>query len=95
MENDYFVHSLAVCDSDSIGTGTRIWPFVHILKGAVVGQDCNICESVFIENDVKVGDRVTIKNGVQLWDGLRVEDDVFIGPNSAMINFPGANGTKG
>jgi acetyltransferase-like isoleucine patch superfamily enzyme/dTDP-4-dehydrorhamnose 3,5-epimerase-like enzyme len=90
MQNDYFVHALAVCDSDSIGRGTKIWPFVHILKGAVVGQDCNICESVFIENDVKIGDRVTIKNGVQLWDGLRVEDDVFIGPNVTFSNdkFP-------
>ena len=50
--------------------------------GAKIGADCNICDHVFIENDVVVGDRVTIKSGVQLWDGLRVAADVFIGPNA-------------
>ena len=51
-------------------------------------RDCNICDHVFIENDVVVGDRVTVKCGVQLWDGLRVEDDVFIGPNATFTNDP-------
>jgi UDP-3-O-[3-hydroxymyristoyl] glucosamine N-acyltransferase len=53
-----------------------------------VGRDCNVCDGVFIENDVLVGDRVTIKCGVQLWDGLRIEDDVFIGPNATFSNDP-------
>lgn len=65
-----------------------MWPFAHILAGAQVGEDCNICEQVFIENDVIIGDRVTIKLGVYLWDGLRVEDDVFIGPNATFSNDP-------
>ena len=60
----------------------------HILPGAVIGCDCNICDHTFIENDVTVGDRVTIKCGVQLWDGTTVEDDVFIGPNATFTNDP-------
>ena len=88
--NSFFVHEKAICETAEVGDGTRIWAFSHLLPGAVVGSDCNICDSVFIENDVVVGDRVTIKCGVQLWDGLRVEDDVFIGPNATFTNdrFP-------
>ena len=88
--NDIFVHPKAICESEQIGERTRIWAFSHILKGAKIGRDCNICDGVFIENDVTVGDRVTIKSGVQLWDGIRVADDVFIGPNATFTNdhFP-------
>lgn len=87
---EFFTHEKALCESVHIGTGTRVWAFAHILPGAVVGAECNICDGVFIENDVVVGDRVTIKCGVQLWDGLTVEDDVFIGPNVTFTNdlFP-------
>jgi serine acetyltransferase len=61
-----------------------------VLPGARIGADCNICDHVFVENDVVLGDRVTVKCGVQLWDGLRIEDDVFIGPNATFTNdaFP-------
>jgi UDP-2-acetamido-3-amino-2,3-dideoxy-glucuronate N-acetyltransferase len=85
-----FVHSHALNESDSVGDGTRVWAFAHILPGAVVGRDCNICDGVFIENDVVVGDRVTVKCGVQLWDGVTLEDDVFVGPNATFTNdmFP-------
>lgn len=86
LTGNFFVHHAGICESGSIGDRTRIWAFSHILQGAIIGEDCNICESVFIENDVIVGDRVTIKNGVQLWDGLRVESDVFIGPNVTFTN---------
>ena len=73
-----------------MGENTAVWAFAHILPGARVGADCNICDSVFIENDVVIGDRVTIKCGVQLWDNTRVEDDVFVGPNATFTNdnFP-------
>jgi UDP-2-acetamido-3-amino-2,3-dideoxy-glucuronate N-acetyltransferase len=83
-------HETALVESPDIGEGTRIWAYAHILPGARIGRDCNICDHTFIENDVIVGDRVTIKCGVQLWDGLRVEDDVFIGPNATFTNdrFP-------
>jgi acetyltransferase-like isoleucine patch superfamily enzyme len=85
-----FVHPTALVESTRIGTGTRIWAFVHILPGAVIGDDCNICDHTFIENDVVIGNRVTIKCGVQLWDGLAIEDDVFVGPNATFTNdhFP-------
>lgn len=84
------IHKLADVATTDVGVGTRIWQFVVILPGAKIGAECNICAHVFIENDVIVGDRVTIKCGVQLWDGLRVGDDVFIGPNAAFTNdkFP-------
>jgi len=87
---NYSVHPQGLCESESIGAGTKVWAFAHVLPGAVIGRDCNICDHVFIENDVVVGDRVTIKCGVQLWDGLRVADDVFIGPNVTFTNdlFP-------
>lgn len=81
-----FVHDKAICESNNVGVGTRIWPFAHVLPGARIGQDCNICENVFVENDVIVGDRVTIKCGVQLWDGVRLGCDVFIGPNATLTN---------
>ncbi len=86
----YFKHPQAIVESEHIGEGTRVWAFVHILPGAVIGKDCNICDHVFIENDIKIGDRVTIKCGVQVWDGIEIEDDVFIGPNATFTNdaFP-------
>ena len=81
-----FVHGLADVQSARIGEGTRIWQFVVVLPGAVVGRDCNLCAHCFVENDVVIGDRVTIKNGVQLWDGVRILDDVFVGPNATFTN---------
>jgi len=84
----YFLHPQGICESERVGDGTRIWAFAHVLPGAQIGRDCNICDHTFIENDVIVGDRVTIKSGVQLWDGLRVEDEVFIGPNATFTNDP-------
>lgn len=84
----YFVHEKGLCESTSVGTGTTIWAFAHILPGAKIGAHCNICDHVFVENDVVIGDRVTVKCGVQLWDGVRISDDVFIGPNVTFTNDP-------
>jgi acetyltransferase-like isoleucine patch superfamily enzyme/dTDP-4-dehydrorhamnose 3,5-epimerase-like enzyme len=84
--SDVFVHPQALCESAHVGERTRIWAFAHVLPGARIGSDCNICDHVFIENDVVIGDRVTVKSGVQLWDGLRIADDVFIGPNATFSN---------
>jgi UDP-2-acetamido-3-amino-2,3-dideoxy-glucuronate N-acetyltransferase len=85
-----FRHPQAICEAKEIGPRTRIWAFAHVLPGARIGADCNICDHTFIENDVTIGDRVTVKCGVQLWDGVRIEDDVFIGPNATFSNdrFP-------
>ena len=89
-DKGYFLHELGCCETERVGTGTRIWAFSHVLPGARIGESCNICDHVFIENDVVVGDRVTVKSGVQLWDGTTLEDDVFIGPNATFTNdqFP-------
>lgn len=80
------VHPLADVTEASIGSGTRVWQFVVILRGARIGADCNICAHTLIEGDVIIGDRVTVKSGVFLWDGTRIEDDVFIGPNATFTN---------
>ncbi|HET6407013.1 MAG TPA: acyltransferase [Chthoniobacteraceae bacterium] len=82
------IHPSADVAQCVIGEGTLIWQNVVILAGARIGRDCNICAHVLIEGDVVVGDRVTVKSGVQLWDGLRVADDVFIGPNATFTNDP-------
>lgn len=81
-----FIHPSAIVENDSIGPRTRVYAFVHILAGAVIGADCNINDHCFIEGDVVLGDRVTVKCGNYLWDGLRVEDDVFLGPNVVYTN---------
>lgn len=83
-----YVHPQALCESPTVGAGTRVWAFAHVLPGAVIGEDCNICDGVFVENDVLVGDRVTVKCGVQLWDGITLADDVFVGPNVTFTNDP-------
>ena len=83
----YFQHKHAIVEANvTIGAGTRIWAFVHVLPGAVIGSDCNICDRTFIEGDVCIGDRVTIKCGVSVWNGLVVENDVFVGPNAVFTN---------
>lgn len=90
MTKSYFTHPHAIVESENIGKNTRVWAFAHILPGAVIGEDCSICDHTFIENNVIVGNRVTVKCGVQLWDGVTLEDDVFVGPNVTFMNdlFP-------
>ena len=58
---NYYVHPSALVDSIHIGADTKIWAFAHVLKGAVIGKNCNICDHVFIEQGVKLGDNVTVK----------------------------------
>ena len=80
------IHTSSDVQTSNIGDGTSVWQYTVILKGAVIGNHCNINCNVFIENDVIMGDAVTIKPGVQLWDGLRIGDSVFIGPNVTFTN---------
>lgn len=80
------IHDLADVKSTNIGKNTNIWQFVVVLKGAVIGRDCNINCHTFIENDVIIGDNVTVKAGVYLWDGITIENNVFIGPNVTFTN---------
>jgi len=82
----FFIHPTSICETNDIGQGTKIWAFTHVLKGAIIGSNCNICDFVFIENNVVIGNEVTIKSGVYLWNGVSIEDNVFIGPNVTFTN---------
>lgn len=85
-----FIHKKADVAKSTIGKGTKIWQFVVVLEGAIIGKDCNICSNSLIEGEVVIGDRVTVKSGVFIWNGVKVEDDVFIGPSVTFTNdlFP-------
>lgn len=85
-----FIHEKAEVQTDAIGNGSQVWQYTIILKGASIGENCNINAHCFIENDVVVANNVTVKCGVQLWDGITIEDNVFIGPNVTFANdkFP-------
>ena len=85
-QSNTFIHKDAVVESRSIGAGTRIWRNVHILSGAVIGNDCNIGEGCYLENYVRIGNGVTIKNNVAIWDNIMIEDEVFIGPAAVFTN---------
>lgn len=80
------IHPLSDVQSNDIGEGTNIWQYCVVLPKAKIGSNCNICSHCFIENDVVIGNNVTVKCGVQLWDGIKVEDNVFIGPNVTFCN---------
>lgn len=80
------IHPSADVQSTEIGDGTFIWQNSVVLKGAVIGKNCNVNFNCFIENDVRIGDNVTVKSGVYLWDGIDIEDNVFIGPAVAFTN---------
>lgn len=81
-----FVHPNGLVESKSVGSGTRVWAFAHIMDGAIVGTDCNIGDHSFIESGAVIGNRVTIKNSSLIWHGVTIEDDVFIGPNVIFTN---------
>src|ERR1700733_13356055 len=86
MDPGVFVHAQGLCESETVGAGTRVWAFAHVLPGARIGVNCNICDHAFVEGAVTVGDRVTVKNAVLLFDGVTVGDDVFLGPNCVFTN---------
>jgi UDP-2-acetamido-3-amino-2,3-dideoxy-glucuronate N-acetyltransferase len=88
LDTSVFVHPTALCESEHVGPRTRIWAFAHVMAGAVLGADCNVCDHAFVETGARVGDRVTIKNNVLIWDRVTVEDEVFVGPNVVFTNDP-------
>ena len=85
-ESGAYVPPSALCESDDIGDGTRIWAFAHIMPGAAIGRDCNIGDQVFVEGGARIGARVTVKNQVMVWEGVTVEDEVFLGPGMIFTN---------
>jgi acetyltransferase-like isoleucine patch superfamily enzyme len=83
---DVKIHPTAIVESDSIGEGTMIWAFVHIMDGAVVGAGCKFGDHAFVETGSVIGDRVTVKNNCLIWHGVTIGDDSFIGPNVVFTN---------
>lgn len=93
-EKTYSVHDTACIDHDvSIGSGTKIWHFSHILPGSAIGECCNIGQNVVIGPDVAVGNGCKIQNNVSVYKGVTLEDDVFCGPSMVFTNVfnPRAN----
>jgi acetyltransferase-like isoleucine patch superfamily enzyme len=80
------VHAQGLCESETVGAGTRVWAFAHVLSGAQVGRDCNICDGAYVEGGAVLGDGVTVKNQVMIFDGVTVGDHVFLGPGATFTN---------
>jgi acetyltransferase-like isoleucine patch superfamily enzyme len=82
----YYIHPSSLVDTASIGAGTTIWAFVHILKNVAIGANCNICDHCFVESGVTIGNNVTLKSGIYVWTGVEIKDNVFLGPNVVFTN---------
>lgn len=81
------IHSTAIVDNGAtIGAGTRIWHWVHVCSGAVIGERCSFGQNVFVGNKVLVGNNVKIQNNVSVYDNVTLEDDVFCGPSMVFTN---------
>jgi UDP-2-acetamido-3-amino-2,3-dideoxy-glucuronate N-acetyltransferase len=88
MEKDYFAHETAVIDEGcTIGKGTKIWHFSHIMKDAVIGESCNIGQNVVVSPGVSLGNNVKVQNNVSIYTGVICEDDVFLGPSMVFTNI--------
>jgi UDP-2-acetamido-3-amino-2,3-dideoxy-glucuronate N-acetyltransferase len=87
MSSDYFVHESSYIDAPcSIGKGTKIWHFSHIMKNSTIGAGCNIGQNVVVSPDVTIGNNVKIQNNVSVYTGCVLEDDVFCGPSMVFTN---------
>jgi UDP-2-acetamido-3-amino-2,3-dideoxy-glucuronate N-acetyltransferase len=87
MGGDFFVHPSSYVDQGaSVGRGTRIWHFCHVMPGARIGEDCNIGQNVFIDADVTIGNRCKIQNNVSVYKCVTLEDGVFCGPSVVFTN---------
>lgn len=81
------IHTSAVVDDGaSIGHGTYIWHFCHVMPSAVIGSHCMIGQNVFVDNNVRIGNGVKIQNNVSVYNGVTLEDNVFIGPSVVFTN---------
>ena len=84
---DVFVHETALVDEGcTIGAGTKVWHFCHLMGKAVIGEHCNFGQNVFIANNVKIGDHVKVQNNVSIYEGVEVGDHVFLGPSMVFTN---------
>ena len=88
MAGETFIHKTAVIDEPcSIGLGTKIWHFSHIMKNSVLGENCNLGQNVMISSDVTLGNNVKVQNNVSVYTGVVCEDDVFLGPSMVFTNI--------
>ncbi len=88
MENDFFVHETAVVDEGcTIGKGTRIWHFSHLMTGCSLGENCNLGQNVVVSPGVILGNNVKVQNNVSIYTGVICEDDVFLGPSMVFTNI--------
>lgn len=87
QNNDIFIHPTTIVEEGaSIGRGTKIWLFSHIMQDCVIGEDCNIGQNVVISPEVIIGRNVKIQNNVSVYTGVVCEDDVFLGPSMVFTN---------
>ena len=88
MDGKTFIHETAVIDEPcSIGVGSKVWHFSHIMKDAVLGNDCNLGQNVVISPRVTLGNNVKVQNIVSVYTGVICEDDVFLGPSMVFTNI--------
>lgn len=88
MDKEYFAHETAIIDPGcSIGKGTKIWHFSHIMPNCEIGQNCNIGQNVVVSPEVVLGNNVKIQNNVSIYTGVVCEDDVFLGPSMVFTNI--------
>lgn len=81
------IHPTAIVDAGAkLGAGTRVWHWVHICAGAVIGERCVFGQNVFVGNRVKIGSNVRVQNNVSIYDNVSLEDDVFCGPSMVFTN---------
>lgn len=84
---DFFAHPTAVIDDGcTIGKGTKIWHFSHIMSNSVLGQNCNLGQNVVISPEVVLGNNVKVQNNVSIYTGVTCGDDVFLGPSCVFTN---------
>ncbi|MBA7569715.1 UDP-2-acetamido-3-amino-2,3-dideoxy-D-glucuronate N-acetyltransferase [subsurface metagenome] len=87
MGKEYFAHETAVIDDGcSIGKGTKIWHFTHIMSGSIIGENCNLGQNVVVSPQVKLGKNAKVQNNVSIYTGVICEDDVFLGPSMVFTN---------
>ena len=88
MEEEVFIHETAVIDElCTIGSGSKIWHFSHIMPDSVLGNNCNLGQNVVISSKVTLGNNVKVQNNISIYTGVTCEDDVFLGPSMVFTNI--------
>ena len=88
MEEEVFIHETAIIDQPcTIGSGSKIWHFSHIMPDSVLGDNCNLGQNVVVSSKVNLGNNVKVQNNVSIYTGVTCEDDVFLGPSMVFTNI--------